>query len=172
MTQASTTSVRPAQPTEVDELAQIWYQGWHEAHALLMPPELTRLRTVESFRERIRAALPEVRVAGPPGAPLGFSILKADELYQLYVSPESRGAGVAASLIADAEAQLAARGFELGWLGCAIGNRRAERFYEKCGWQQVGRMVYHSEVPNGTLPVEVWRYEKRLQGPVERDRSA
>lgn len=172
MTQASTTNVRPAQSTDVDQLAQIWYQGWHEAHALLMPPELTRLRTLESFRERIRAALPEVRVAGPRGAPLGFSILKADELYQLYVSPHGRGAGVAASLIADAEAQLAARGFDLAWLGCAIGNGRAERFYEKSGWQQVGRMVYHSEVPNGTLPVEVWRYEKRLRGHGEPDHSA
>jgi GNAT superfamily N-acetyltransferase len=67
-------------------------------------------RTLESFRERLAAALSETRVAGPKGAPLGLCILKRDELNQLYVSAEARGAGVAAALLADAESILAARG--------------------------------------------------------------
>ena len=70
---------------------------------------------------------------GPRGAPLGFTMLKGDEVYQLYVSREARGRGVAAALMADAEQRLAARGVSDAWLACAIGNERAARFYEKQG---------------------------------------
>jgi ribosomal protein S18 acetylase RimI-like enzyme len=84
------------------------------------------------------AGLSEVRVAGPPGAPLGFCMLKGDELYQIYVAAEARGSDVAAALLADGEARLAARGVPVAWLACAIGNHRAARFYEKSGWQRIG----------------------------------
>src|SRR3712207_821401 len=99
--------VRPAEPADLDQLASLWYDGWHEAHARIVPAELTRLRTRESFRERLERALAETRVAGQPGEAVGFSVLKDSELYQLFVSPEARGSGVAAALIADAEPRLA-----------------------------------------------------------------
>ena len=156
--------IRDAKEYEVDALAKIWYDGWNDAHAQIVPAELKRIRTLESFIERMRAALPAVRVAGPSGSPVGFHMLKDDELYQLYVSVNSRGSGVAAALIADAEAQLAAAGFETGWLACAIGNDRAARFYEKSGWRRVGNMINPLETPDGILDLEVWRYEKRV-GP-------
>ena len=156
--------VRDAEGHEVEALARIWYDGWQDAHAQIVPAELKRIRTLESFNERMRAALKTVRVAGPPGAPVGFHMLKDDELYQLYVSAQSRGLGVAAALIADAEAQLARAGVETAWLACAIGNDRAARFYEKSGWRRVGNMINPLETPNGVLELEVWRYEKHL-GP-------
>jgi ribosomal protein S18 acetylase RimI-like enzyme len=99
--------LRSADAAEIGHLARLWYDIWHETHAPLHPPELTRLRTLESFRERLQAALPNIRVAGPPGAPVGFCVLKGEELYQLFVSPEARDSGLAAALIADAEARLA-----------------------------------------------------------------
>ena len=74
-------SVRAAESREVDRLARIWYDGWHEAHARLVPAQLTRLRTLESFRERLLIALPTVTVVGPPAEPLGFCMMKEDELY-------------------------------------------------------------------------------------------
>jgi ribosomal protein S18 acetylase RimI-like enzyme len=154
--------VRSAEAAEIDILARIWYDGWQDAHADILPEELARIRTLESFRERLRAALPEVRVAGPPGEPVGFCLINDDELYQLYVSAQARGSGVAAALVADAEARLAARGVEIAWLACAIGNERAARFYEKCGWRRVGIAINPLETPSGTLPLEVWRYEKAV----------
>jgi GNAT superfamily N-acetyltransferase len=154
--------VRAAEERELDALAELWYDGWHDAHAQILPAELTRVRTRENLRDRLRAALPDVRVIGPPGAPAGFHIVQHDELYQLYVAAHARGSGVAAALIADAEARLAAAGVRTAWLACAIGNDRAARFYEKSGWRRAGTVVVDSDIPNSTLPIEVWRFEKRV----------
>jgi ribosomal protein S18 acetylase RimI-like enzyme len=155
--------VRAAEEQEIGHLARIWFDGWHEAHAQLVPAELTRLRTLESFRERLQVALPDIRVVGPSDAPVGFSIVKGDELYQLYVAAASRGSGVAAALIDDVEARLAERGVETAWLACAIGNHRAARFYEKRGWRQVGTIAYLAETSSGQFMLNVWRYEKSLR---------
>jgi RimJ/RimL family protein N-acetyltransferase len=65
-------------------------------------------------------------------------------------------------LVADAEAWLADAGFDVAWLACAIGNERAARFYEKCGWRRVGNMISHAETPNGVFDWEVWRNENSL----------
>jgi GNAT superfamily N-acetyltransferase len=99
---------------------------------------------------------------GPRGAPVGFYLVKSAELYQLFVSAGSRGSGVAAALIGDAEARLAASGVETAWLACAIGNARAARFYEKHGWARVGNMVNRLDTLSGEYLLEVWRYEKPL----------
>jgi GNAT superfamily N-acetyltransferase len=159
--------IRAAEEKDVGPLAAIWFDGWTDAHAWIVPAELKRLRTLDSFRTRLQAALANVRVAGPLGAPVGFHMLKGDELYQLYVSAQARGTGVAAVLIADAEARLRAGGVQTAWLGCAIGNDRAARFYEKSGWHRVGTVVERLETSSGEFPLEVWRYE-RLLGPVAR----
>jgi GNAT superfamily N-acetyltransferase len=155
--------VRPAEEREIDHLARLWYDGWQDAHAKILPAELARVRTPESFRRRLAEALPDVRVIGPPGLPMGFCMLKGDELYQLYVAAESRGSGVAAALMADAEDRLAKSGVATAWLACAIGNERAARFYEKSGWHRTGVVVSEMEIPSGILPLEVWRYEKSLR---------
>lgn len=158
-------NVRDAQISEIESLAKIWYDGWQDAHARILPVELARLRTLESFEERLRIALANVRVAGPAHAPLGFCMLKGAELYQLYVSSQARGSGVAAALVADAEARLGDSGVGTAWLTCAIGNERAARFYEKCGWRRTGTVIEHVEARNSTFPLEVWRYEKSPRRP-------
>ncbi|HXW04418.1 MAG TPA: GNAT family N-acetyltransferase [Vicinamibacterales bacterium] len=155
-------NARPADEREIDHLARVWFDGWHESHGPIVPAALTRLRTLRNFRDRLEAALPDIRVVGPPGSPVGFCIVRGDELYQLFVSAESRGSGAAAALMADAEARLAAGGVRRAWLACAIGNVRAARFYEKCGWQLAGTMVNQAETAEGTFPLEAWRYEKSL----------
>src|SRR5262245_21801801 len=159
--------VRSALESEINPLAQIWYDGWRDAHLEILPAELARDRTLASFLVRLEAVLADVRVLGPPGKPAGFSILKNDELYQLYVTRQSRGTGVATSLIVDAEAQLGLRGVGKAWLACAIGNERAARFYEKSGWHRVGTMTSVLETAAGPFSLVVWRYEKNLAGPAE-----
>ena len=155
-------NVRAADEVEIGHLATLWFDGWHDAHAQIVPAELTRVRTLESFGTRLQADLSSVRVVGPLGAPVGFCIVKGDELYQLFVSARARGSGVAAALVADAETRISEAGVQTAWLACAIGNERAARFYERWGWRRVENMVNNAETPNGTFLLEVWRYEKQL----------
>ena len=155
-------NVRDAKAGEVDQLAQIWFDGWQDAHAQILPAELRRLRTLESFRERLDGGLQNVRVAEVSGSPAGFYMVKGDELDQLYVSASARGTGVAVALMSDAEARFREAGVKTAWLACAIGNERATRFYEKCGWTRVGTMTHHAETSEGPYSLEVWRYERSL----------
>jgi GNAT superfamily N-acetyltransferase len=155
-------TVRPAEQADFDELVRIWHDGWHDAHARTVPAEMTRARTPANFRQRVADAYDTMWVIGDVGAPLGFYILRSDELYQLYVAERARGRGVAATLIRDAEQRLATNRVDTAWLACAIGNDRAARFYEKQGWRRAGNIIIDVELPAGVRPLEVWRYEKRL----------
>ena len=154
--------VRDALPSDVEPLAQLWLAGWRDAHLEIVPPELEKHRDIDNLRQRMSDGLANVRVVGPQGDPVGFYMLKDDELYQFYVSSRARGTGVAATLMADAEARLASLGLETAWLACAVGNNRAARFYEKNGWQRVGTETSWLKTSDGQIPVEIWRYEKRV----------
>ena len=155
-------NVRDPLPSEVEPLAQLWLAGWRDAHLEIVPPELEKHRDINNLRQRMADALANVRVVGAPDDPLGFYMLKDDELYQFYVSSRARGTGVAGALMADAEARLAALGLETAWLACAVGNNRAARFYEKYGWQRVRTETSWLATSDGQIPVEIWRYEKRV----------
>jgi GNAT superfamily N-acetyltransferase len=154
--------VRAAERSEIAALAHVWYDGWQDAHAKILPAKLAQLRTLQSFHTRLDAALSRLRTIGQVGAPLGFHLIKASELYQFYVAANARGTGVASLLIQDAEAQLAAAGVTTARLDCAIGNERAARFYAKSGWYRVGEVESHTDTSAGPFTLRVWRYEKTL----------
>ena len=158
-------NVRAATEDDVDELTQIWHDGWHDAHARIVPAELVELRTLKSFRDRLRADLNGVRVLQTSGPIVGLSMMRGAELYQFYVAESFRGSGAAAVLMADAEARLAERGVEVAWLACATGNDRAARFYEKCRWTRTATILTDSDTTSGPFPLKVWRYEKSLIVP-------
>jgi len=152
------TAPRRATPDELPDLARLWEAGWHDAHDGLVPPELVALRTSESFGERVRGLGDALRVAGAPGEPLGLCVVKGEDIDQLYVAPAARGTGLAAILLADGEARLAAAGVAVGAIACAIGNDRALRFYRKHGWDG-GRETIALD---GGFELEVIRLRKRL----------
>src|SRR5262245_59307512 len=104
------TTVRPATVSELDALARIWHEGWHDAHARIAPAGLVKARTLDQFHTRMTAALADTFVVGLRGAPDGFVMLKEDELYQFYVARAARGSGAADMLMEAAEAELARRG--------------------------------------------------------------
>ena len=148
----------PTQEHEAD-ISAIWEAGWHQAHAEIVPAELLRRRTTQSFLDRTKDCLANTRIVHADGAILGFCMVKEDELYQLYVAPAGRGTGAAQTLIMDAENRIRAAGYNTPWLGCAVGNARAMRFYEKSGWTNQGREVIELDTSEGTFPLEVWRFE-------------
>lgn len=162
MTQAPSLTIRDAGIAEVPQLAKLWYDGWQDAHARILPAQLAQVRTLLNFEERPLAGRANVWVVGTTLAPIGFYWLRGAELYQLYVSATARGSGVATLLLADAEARLRRNEVSTAWLGCAIGNHRAARFYEKCGWMCMGVKNELLEIPGGIFPLDEWRYEKAL----------
>lgn len=154
--------IRDATEVELDHLARLWYEGWRDAHATLLPEALARYRTLGSFRDRLDIEAQHLRVAGPVGQPTGMCIVKNDELNQLYVAADARGKGLAGMLLSDGEARLRRNGTRTAWLACAIGNVRAARFYEKNGWRLVGEELISLDTADGPFRLEVWRYEKDL----------
>lgn len=155
-------TIRDATQSEIPDLAQLWRDAWMDGHAAHVPADLVTLRTLDSFESRLREAYPEIRVADENGVLLGFHVLQGEELDQLFVAAAARGTGVAVALIDDAEARLAARGVVTAFLKCAVGNRRAARFYEKRGWHLARTSAEEVPTTRGPYPVNIWRYEKRL----------
>ena len=152
--------VRQAEAAEMPALARLWRDAWREAHEAYVPAELTAIRTLESFEERLRRFGDALRVAGPSDAPLGLCVVKSDELNQLFTAPAARGQGVAQALIADGEVRIAAAGHKMAWLDVVKENDRAIRFYEKCGWRKRGIEVTPLETLDQPFSLEVLIMEK------------
>lgn len=153
--------VREAAPLDIEPLTDIWFTGWQDGHAGVVPADLARARTRASFAERLQAGIANVRLAERDGTILGFSMIKGDELNQFYVAAEARGTDVSSALMQDALRVFRRRGEGTAWLACAIGNMRAARFYEKTGWSNVGTATIHLPTHEGAFDLDVWRFEIR-----------
>ncbi len=160
-------AVRNAVVEDAEVLAQIWIEGWADAHDGLLPAELVRPRTQHGFRQRLLDGLEATIVALEEGRPVGFAMVRQDELDQLYVARNARGTGTAFRLVSAALDRIRHAGHRGGWLACAIGNHRAARFYEKAGWTLAGVVTIRLGTPEGEIPLEVWRYEIAVSAPQE-----
>ena len=87
--------VRPAEPTEIPELAALWHQAWHDAHAQIVPTELTRLRPVDTFDNGS-----ELRWPTPGSCPIEIrtNMVNLDEPHEMH---SVRSAGKAAVALVD-----------------------------------------------------------------------
>ena len=130
-----------------------------------MPSKLVALRTIESFEARLSddSAYPRVCIQGDEV--LGLCVTRENELYQMYVSAEARGRGVAQALMMDAESSILETGQLSAWLACAIGNDQAAKFYNKSGWHNTVERTVELETSQGAFPLKVWHFEKSLLCP-------
>ena len=156
-------TVRNAESTEIDRLAQLWYDGLAGCSREDSASGAGSASHCGEFSRQARRRPAERARRRPVWRPSGFCIVKGAELDQLFVAARARGSGVAVALMGDAEARLSKGGVETAWLACAIGNDRAARFYEKNGWHRVGNMINLAETSRGAFPLEVWRYEKSMR---------
>ncbi|MEO1536140.1 MAG: GNAT family N-acetyltransferase [Pseudomonadota bacterium] len=150
------------QPEQLHMVAALWHEGWHDAHAEIVPDDLVALRTLASFHDRLNRLMNDTRVAVDDETVLGFCILKGDELNQMYVARAARGMGLAQTLMQDAEDRLRNAGHVRAWLACGVGNNRAARFYEKSGWTRAGLDTVNLDTSVGAYSLEICRYEKDL----------
>jgi GNAT superfamily N-acetyltransferase len=141
----STPNLRPATPDDVDAIATLFHEGWHDVHPGRVPDGLTRRRTPEAFHDRVSgrvAQTDDTTVAEVDGTIAGFVMVAGDEAEQVYVGRAFRGSGVASLLLTEAERQIAAAGHEVAWLVVVRGNDRAEAFYARHGWVDEGDHDY------------------------------
>ncbi|MFC5179517.1 GNAT family N-acetyltransferase [Nocardioides taihuensis] len=157
------TTLRPATAADMAAVAEIWHTGWHDAHAGHVPDGLTERRTLPAFRERADRRVEETTVAEVDGTVVGFTMVIDDEVEQLFVSRAQRGSGVAALLLVEAEAQVAAQGHDVAWLSVVVGNARARAFYDKQGWRDAGDLPYEVEAMGETFISPCRRYEKQVR---------
>ncbi|MFI9814291.1 GNAT family N-acetyltransferase [Saccharothrix variisporea] len=157
--------IRPATVADVPAVARVWHSGWADGHLGHVPDELVRARTPESFAQRAADLVARTAVAVVDGEVAGFVMVEGDEVEQVYVSADHRGAGVADVLLAEAERRVAAH-HDTAWLAVVAGNTRARRFYERHGWTDSGPFVH--QAPGG-IAVPAHRYVKRLPEAVSRN---
>ena len=75
-------------------------------------------------------------------APNGVTGEKPIELVRLYISRESLGSGVGAALMQACIDEAKERGYETLWLGVWENNQRAQAFYRKWNFTEVGTHLF------------------------------
>lgn len=157
--------IRPAVSGEAEAIVQLWHQGWHDAHAELVPPEVLSFRTKWHFLSWLQEASDTFYVAISGKELMGFVSVKGAEVVKLYVSQGARGSGVASALLSFAERTLRQGGIVEAELLCTAGNGRAERFYQRQGWNLVQTFEDPLWVPSGinqNFVVSTHRFRKIL----------
>ena len=159
-------TLRPAQPEDANDVAEVWEAAWHDGHRGHVPDALIEARDQAYFEARARELVDHVTVAVDGDELLGVLIVKADELQQLMIAASARGRGIGGLLLAEAERQVAAAGHDEIWLAVVPGNTTARRFYEGHGWADRGEETYDAvTLGGGTVAVPVCRYVKGLTMP-------
>jgi putative acetyltransferase len=158
--------LRPATPDDVEAVAELFHRGWHDVHPGRVPDGLTERRTPEAFHDRVSQRIAETRdttVAEVDGAIAGFIMVRGDEAEQVYVDRAFRGTGVAATLLTEAERQIAAAGHDVAWLVVVRGNGRAQAFYSKQGWVDEGDHDYQVSALGETYTSPCRRFTKQVR---------
>jgi GNAT superfamily N-acetyltransferase len=158
--------LRPATPADIDAIAAVFHEGWHDVHPGRVPDGLTERRTPEAFHERVTQRVVETHettVAEVDGTVAGFVMVAGDEAEQVYVGQAFRGSGVAALLLTEAERQIATGGHDLAWLVVVRGNERAQAFYAKQGWADEGDYDYPVTALGESFISPCRRFTKRVR---------
>ncbi|KZK97238.1 GNAT family N-acetyltransferase [Pseudovibrio sp. Ad26] len=125
--------IRHAEPSDHTAIVHLWHQGWHDAHAQLVPEGVLEYRTLECFWKWLQDSDDKLWVAVDNDV-LGFVTTNGEELMKLYVLAKARGTGTAKALLQHGESQIRNNGFSEAKVFCIAGNSRAENFYLREGW--------------------------------------
>jgi len=116
----------------------------HLAHAYGVPQqtaELTDPAVITLLVEEGAQAVAFAQVRTSP-VPKCVDGARPVELWRFYVTREWHGRGIAQALMARVVAEAAATGAQTLWLGVWERNPRAQAFYGKCGFADVGEHVF------------------------------
>jgi diamine N-acetyltransferase len=151
--------VRRGNADDAELLAKLGSRTFSETFALDNTPEDMAAYLASAFSPAQQAAeLADPRclfqIAETNGVAVGYAMLRSGsslhgvtndkpiELVRLYVSRESLGSGVGAALMQACIGEAKRRDHETLWLGVWEHNRRAQAFYRKWNFQEVGTHVF------------------------------
>ena len=154
-----TLSIRPADPGDAAALARFAARKFeetfaHSTSAADMAAYLVAHYSPEIQRSEIADPRTTTLVATDSGGVVGYAQIRdndvpdgvddprAIELVRLYVDRAWHGRGLAAGLMTRAESAARDRGARKMWLGVWENNHRANAFYRKLGYIQVGEHVF------------------------------
>ncbi|MCA3263990.1 MAG: GNAT family N-acetyltransferase [Telmatospirillum sp.] len=123
--------LRPARPADFPALATIAAAAYRVGFADLLPPSALARFDFSHFALRFALETVAPTLAEADNAVLGFHLTQARHIKMLFIDPARRKQGIAAALLADAEANGAAT------LESFRDNAPARRFYERHGWRCV-----------------------------------
>jgi GNAT superfamily N-acetyltransferase len=161
--------VRDATVGDARRIEEIRVRTWRVAYRHVLPPEDLDAMPIDETRWAHRIMEPPpgwgIYVAEDEGRIIGFASIGPSrdeqgvgELYAIYVEPEAWSTGAGRALIEHAE-----EGLRAGWAESTLwvleDNPRAQRFYERAGWELDGLRKVETFV--GAEVAEV-RYRKRL----------
>ena len=158
--------IRPAEETDVPEVARVWRTGWLDAHVGHVPDALMAERTESYFTQTAEDLVDATLVAvDDDGSVLGVVLIHDDELFQLAVAQDARGRGVGQALVSAAEERIG-RDYDRAELSVVAANAPARRLYERCGWTDLGEVVHAARAANlddEPIPVVVHHFVKQLR---------
>jgi GNAT superfamily N-acetyltransferase len=152
--------IRPAEPGDAEALAAIGETTFVETFGHLYPSAHLAAFVAEAYDlERTRAALADPAQAswlveaggaavgyasvGPCGLPHPDVTPACGELKRIYLTAAWQGSGLAARLYEETRAWLERDGPRSIWLGVWSQNLKAQRFYARRGFVQVGEYGFH-----------------------------
>jgi len=170
--------LRSAVLADAAELAELHLSSWRATYDPLLDPadraRLTLAERLAAWQRRLAAEPGGVWLAERDGHLVGFVSVEpapeADlgpdriaEVTSLHVSPNLHGQGLGRRLLAHAEAQLSAAGYEQALLWVLASNRAARDFYERHGWHVDGVALRREMGGLAGLPlVDEVRYRRSL----------
>tara|TARA_R110002012_G_scaffold9587_11_gene44110 strand:- start:3753 stop:4193 length:441 start_codon:yes stop_codon:yes gene_type:complete len=125
-------TIEEADKTSYSELIALWEASVRATHDFLAEEDLLMLKPLifEQFLDAV-----ELRVArSTSGEIVGFSGVSDDKLEMLFIAPNARGEGIGTALVDHAlQAQAVSK------VDVNEQNEQALRFYQRLGFQVVGR---------------------------------
>ena len=151
--------IRHASPGDASALAELAARTFHETFAADNRPEDMALHAAESYGERQQhqeIVNPDIitLLLETDGALIGYAQLRSGappecvagpspiELWRFYIARSHHGRGAAQTLMTRVFEEARHRGSRTMWLGVWEKNERAQAFYRKVGFVDVGAHVY------------------------------
>jgi GNAT superfamily N-acetyltransferase len=126
--------IRPLEPYDTDEAADVWWSARH-AEGAQLPPAIHSIQEVRTWFAEVLLPDAQTWVALDDGRIVAVLTLDGDDLDQLYVVPDAAGQGIGSALV-DLAKDLRPGGLAL-WTFQT--NTRAQTFYRRHDFREVRR---------------------------------